>query len=38
VPAGVDEEIEAIKSHALTVKLPTNPAAQIPEKKIEAAA
>jgi len=39
VPARVDEEIQArFKRHALTVKLPTNPAAQIPEKKIEAAA
>ena len=37
-PAGVNEAIEAIQDHALTVKLPTNPAAQIPEKKMEAAA
>lgn len=37
-PAGVNEQIEAIKGQALTVKLPTNPAAKIQEKKIEAAA
>jgi hypothetical protein len=37
-PAGVEEEIDAIKSRAVTVKLPRNPAAQMPDKKIEAAA